>query len=164
MTDETDKEIVPYFRSNKTQITFEFFYILITFIVATTMMTLIHFKIGIFSIDHNSKILVYSFIGGFLGGWTLMSKWFYRTTARGKNNQHPNLWESHKFYWRILTPFVSALIAFSIFILVSTDSLPLSIQTKESAKVAFGFSFIFGYFSDIMMSKLSKWIESAMDK
>ena len=158
-----DNELVPFFKSRSQQIKFEFFYLIITFLLSVITIFLIHFKIGIFEVENNSKLLFYALIGGFLGGWTLDAKWFYRTTARGKHNQYKSIWESHKFYWRILIPFLSALIAFIIFILISTDSLPFVIKNKDSGRVAFGFSFLFGYFSDIVMSKFSKWLEATME-
>lgn len=154
--------LVPYFNTKENQIRFECWYIVFTFLIVVGLVVAIHFKYKI-AIDHDTKVLVYSFLGGFLGGWTLVVKWFYRVTARGKENQYKQVWEKHKFYWRVFTPFLSAIIAFVLFLLISTDTLPLAIKDKDSSKIAFGLSFLFGYFSDIVMSKLSKWMESSMN-
>lgn len=164
--DEIDNEkrddVVPFFKSDKNQIIFEFFYLIVTFWLATTVTTLIHFKIGYFAIDQHSKVLLFAVLGGFLGGWTFDAKWFYRVTAKGKNNQYNFNWESHKFYWRIFIPFLSALVAFAIYILASTNILPINVGESESSRVSFGLCYIFGYFSDVVMTRLAKWVESTV--
>lgn len=153
-------DIVPYFKTDKGQIIFEFMYLICTFWAAVIAVIIIHFNIGSFSINHHSKVLLFAIIGGFLGGWTFDAKWFYRVTAKGKNDQYKFDWESHKFYWRVFLPFLSGLVAFSIFILASTDILPVKINNKESSMVSFGLCFMLGYFSDVVMTRLAKWVES----
>ncbi len=93
-----EDDVFTFFKENKSQIIFEFFYLLATFFVAVFIVIATHFKIGIFAIDHHSKVLVLAAVGGFLGGWTFDAKWFYRVTAKGKFNQYPFKWEKHKFY------------------------------------------------------------------
>ncbi|GAU08246.1 hypothetical protein [Desulfoplanes formicivorans] len=159
---DRENEVVPFFKSDKNQIIFEFSFLIITFWLAILLTILIHFKIWIFGVDHHSKVLLFAGLGGFLGGWTFDAKWFYRVTAKGKDNQYKFYWERHKFYWRIFIPFLSAIVAFAIFILASTNVLPINIGKGESGRVSFGLCFIFGHFSDIVMTQLAKWVESTV--
>lgn len=155
-------DVVPFFKSDKSQIIFEFLYLVFTFWAAIGVVFLVHFKISIFSIDHHSKVLLFSALGGFLGGWTFDAKWFYRVTARGKNNQYSFTWESHKFYWRLFIPFLSGLVAFAVYALASAKVLPITVGDVESSRISFGLCFILGYFSDLVMTKLAKWVESTV--
>ena len=162
VVDKNRDDVVPFFKSDKNQIIFEFFYLIVTFLAAAIITLLVHFKVGLFSIDHHSKVLIYAVLGGFFGGWTFDAKWFYRVTAKGKNNQYNFEWESHKFYWRIFIPFLSAIVAFAIFILASTNIFPINVGEGESGRVSFGLCFIFGYFSDVVMNRLAKWVEASI--
>ena len=55
---------VPFFESEQKQIKFEFYYLFIVFFICITFLILIHFKISIFDFKGQSKLLVYSAIGG----------------------------------------------------------------------------------------------------
>jgi hypothetical protein len=160
--DESRDEVVPFFKTDRSQIIFEFLYLVFTFWAAIIVVLLVHFNIGVFSIDHHSKVLLFSALGGTLGGWTFDAKWFYRVTAKGKNNQYNFTWESHKFYWRLFIPFLSGIVAFSVYALASANILPVTVGDVESSRVSFGLCFILGYFSDLVMTKLAKWVESTL--
>ncbi|MDX2442035.1 MAG: hypothetical protein QNK40_15990, partial [Desulfobacterales bacterium] len=82
--------------------------------------------------------------------------------ARGKNDQYGFPWQPHKFYWRILTPFLSGIVALSTYLLIQADFFPLEVKNKESAKLAFSLCFILGYFSDLVLSRLAAWAESVI--
>ncbi|HCN8739334.1 TPA: hypothetical protein N6597_003587, partial [Escherichia coli] len=101
---------------------------------------------------------------GFFGGWVYNAKWFYRVTARGKNNQYNFPWESHKFYWRIFIPFLAALVAFCSYTLLSPDTFVSSIKGHGKTKIAFSICFILGYFSDLVLSRLASWAEKLLPK
>lgn len=158
------RNCVPYFKNDKNQIVFEFFYLLLLLIIGCTSVAAIQFYGNEMGVSHSNKQMLFALLGGFLGGWVYDAKWFYRVTARGKNNQYKFLWQSHKFYWRILTPFLSALVAFAAFLLILSDILPVVIKNKESAKISFSVCFLFGYFSDLLLSRLAAWAEKIIPK
>jgi len=109
-----------------------------------------------------SKWYLYAGLGGLLGGWAYDVKWFYRAIGRGKNNQHPWKYEENKFYWRIFVPFLSAVTGFSFFALIISDMFQLITTKKISGATAYSFSFVTGYFSDIVYSKLANWFEDIL--
>lgn len=157
-------DLVPFFKAAKHQIIFEFFYLLISlFICLGFIFTLLTTEWTIFTLfDEGKKTLMLSFLAGYLGGWAFVAKWFYRVTARGRNDQYECIWQSNKFYWRIFSPLISALIAFTTYLLVISDFFPLELKNGLNNKTAFAFSFLLGYFSDIILTKLSKWIENVV--
>jgi len=158
------RDCVPFFESDKSQIQFEFWYLTITFLISVLTLFIIQAKIFDFEINHADKTSIFSIIGGFLGGWVYDTKWFYRVTARGKNDQHGFPWQPHKFYWRIFTPFLSAVVAFVAILLAKSDFFPIAIKNKESAQSAFAICFFFGYFSDLVLSRLAAWAEKIIPK
>ena len=158
------KECVPFFSSETAQIKFEFWYLVTLFLLAATATLAIQYFAEPWSISHSDKVSLFALAGGFFGGWVYDAKWFYRVTARGRNNQYAFVWQSHKFYWRVLTPFLSGIVAFSTFLLCTTDFLPLALKNKDSAKAAFSVSFLFGYFSDLVLSRLAAWAEQVIPK
>ncbi|MAA63792.1 MAG: hypothetical protein CL581_03285 [Alteromonadaceae bacterium] len=172
MTDNNDRksfelgsnEVVPFFKSTTSQIKFEFWYLVILLVASSSLLVLIQLKGSCFGIEHENKVIFFAIIGGFLGGWVYDTKWFYRVTARGRDNQHAHPWHSHKFYWRVLTPFLAALVSFSTYLLASMDVFPIVINNSDSAKVSFAVCFLLGYFSDLVLSGLAKWAESFIPK
>lgn len=156
-SDQRD-DLVPFFKSNKSQIIFEFFYILTFLLVCVAIIISIHLSYLV--LDERSKHLAYAALGGLLGGWTFVAKWFYMVTAKGRDNEKRWSWEYHKFYWRMLTPFVAGLLSFSIFLLGDAGIIQVKIGSNNSAAVAYAFCYVMGYFSDIVMSKLSKLAHS----
>lgn len=163
-TELDSDEVVPFFESAKSQIVFEFWYLVVLLVGACAILLLLQLKGGDFGISHSDKVTIFALIGGFLGGWVYDTKWFYRVTARGKSNQYAFLWHSHKFYWRVLTPFLAALVAFSTYLLASMDVFPVVINNTGSAKVSFAVCFLLGYFSDLVLSRLAKWAETIIPK
>jgi len=156
------RECVPYFGTNKSQIIFEFFYLVALLVLAG--LVLLAIQLRWVPVEHHDKVLLFSLLGGFLGGWVYDAKWFYRVTARGKSNQYNYLWQCHKFYWRVLTPFLSAIVAFVTYLLMASGVLPVALKGGESAGAAFSISFVFGYFSDLVLSRLAAWAEQYLPK
>lgn len=153
INDERD-DLVPYFRSNKGQIIFEFIYLIFLLTICVALAIGLH--LHILDVPDRTKLLSMAALGGVLGGWTFDAKWFYMVTAKGKDNEKKWSWEYHKFYWRILTPFVSGILSFALYLLGNSGVVKISIGDGESSSAAFSFCFIMGYFSDNLMSKLSK--------
>jgi hypothetical protein len=114
--------------------------------------------------EYRNKVFVFALLGGFLGGWVYDTKWFYRVTARGKDDQHKYKWQCHKFYWRVLTPFLSSLVAFVTYVLVASGVFPIVIKGSGAASAAFSICFLFGYFSDLVLSRLAAWAEELLPK
>jgi hypothetical protein len=158
------RDCVPFFRSDKSQIVFEFWYLIALFFVACGALLLIQIFGMHGGLRHSDKLALFAAIGGFLGGWVYDAKWFYRVTARGKSNQYGFPWQPHKFYWRIFTPFLSGIVALATFFLGTTDFLPVAIKNKESARAAFAICFLLGYFSDLVLSRLAAWAEKVVPK
>lgn len=158
------RDCVPFFRSDKNQIIFEFFYLIIILVLACSLVLFLQLCSTNLGISHTDKQSLFSILGGFLGGWVYDAKWFYRVTARGKSDQYGFPWQPHKFYWRILTPFLSALVAFSVYLLAATEIIPFTVKDNNSAKIAFSVSFITGYFSDLVLNRLAATAEKIAPK
>ena len=158
------RNCVPYFETDKSQIIFEFFYLLVTLFAVCGFVFFVEVNKDCIGISYSDKAALFSLSGGFLGGWVYDAKWFYRVTARGKSNQYQFLWQSHKFYWRVLTPFLSSLVAFSVYLLAQSEFIPFEIKNSNSAKTAFSVSFFLGYFSDLVLSRLAGWAESIIPR
>lgn len=158
------KDCVPFFTSDQSQIKFEFFYLIFLFAFATTTTLLLQLYSTSAEISHANKVYLFSMLGGFMGGWVYDTKWFYRVTARGKNDQYKFPWQPHKFYWRILTPFLSSIVAFCMYLLLVSDFLPIQIPNIDSGRLAFSLSFLLGYFSDLVLSRLAAWAEKVLPK
>ncbi len=158
------RDCVPFFKSDKSQIVFEFWYLVMLFVAACTVVIFMQLAGDSIGLRHSDKLIFFATLGGFLGGWVYDAKWFYRVTARGKNNQYDFPWQAHKFYWRILTPFLSGIVALATFLLGSADFLPIAIKNKDSARAAFSTCFLLGYFSDLVLSRLAAWAEKIIPK
>ncbi len=160
MSDE--KRLISFFKKEQTQIYFEFTYLVLALLSSCTLMLLIYF--GILPLLSPQKCYLYSALGGFLGGWTYDAKWFFRVTARGKSGKSPWLWDPNKIYWRLLTPFISSVVGFAVYLSALTDVVPVLSITPLSGKSAFTFSYIAGYFSDIAIGKLADTADSLFGK
>lgn len=156
------RDCVPYFDSDSSQIVFEFFYLLALLVGAASLLFWIQFNPCL--MEYKNKVFSFAMLGGFFGGWVYDAKWFYRVTARGKNDQYKYLWQCHKFYWRVLTPFLSCIVAFVTYLLVSSGMFPLELKNATAASTAFSMCFIFGYFSDLVLSRLAAWAENVLPK
>lgn len=158
------RDCVPFFSRDKSQIIFEFFYLVALLIAACSAIFVLQLKSIEMGISHDNKVSLFAILGGFLGGWVYDAKWFYRVTARGKYDQYGFPWQPHKFYWRVMTPFLSALVAFSTYMLLDSGLLPIELKNKDSAKVSISICFVLGYFSDLVLSRLAKWAERIIPK
>ncbi|WP_236450717.1 hypothetical protein [Stutzerimonas stutzeri] len=158
------RDCVPFFSSSKSQIIFEFFYLVTAFFVAILALLMLQFFGSSWGVPHSDKLVMMAVIGGFLGGWVYDTKWFYRVTARGKNDQYRFAWQPHKFYWRLMTPFLASMVAFTSYLLVIAEIFPFYLKDKESARTAFAICFLLGYFSDLVLSRLAAWAESVLPK
>lgn len=154
-------EYVPFFKGIERQLKFEFFYLIAVFIIAIIGLFTVREDIY-FSFSKESKWYLYAGFGGLLGGWAYDVKWFYRVTGRGKDNQYPWKYEENKFYWRFFVPFLSSVTGFSFFALISSGMFPLITIKNISGAAAYSFSFVTGYFSDIVYSKLANWFENTL--
>lgn len=162
MIDDQESDCVPFFSSDKRQLIFEFVYLIVILLLAIAGTAAVRYCSLNGMLDHASATAIYAALGGFLGGWAYNAKWFYRVTARGRHDQHPYQWQRHKFYWRILIPFVAGAIAFAIFMLISSGNFIITLRDVNSGRTAFGLSFFFGYFSDLVLSRIAKWTEELL--
>lgn len=145
-----------YTKEDKLQQRCEAYYLCLLLLLAASALHCIYFKWQPQAFD---KRYVYTLLGGFFGGWVLDVKWFYRVTARGKNNQHSHKWEAHKVYWRLFVPFVSAVVAFAFYALASSGFLQVLTVDGMSGSGAFGVGFLSGYFSDGTIAKMSELVD-----
>lgn len=91
--------------------------------------------------------LLYSFIGGLLGGILFTMKWLYHSVARKK-------WHIDRLLWRIFTPWISAIFAFVMYTLMKSGLFSVFDEVAlNSGGTAFSIGFLVGYFSDSAMSK-----------
>lgn len=162
MSAQSEPDFTPFFKNDTHQVVFEFAYLCVSLLMATSLTAWLHFNAISLGLDSGSKALLLSALGGFIGGWTYSAKWFYRVTARGKDDQYKWRWQPHKFYWRILTPPLAGLIAFDVYLLASSRVLPFVVENPTSGRVAFGLSFVLGHFSDLVLSRCAKWAEKVL--
>jgi hypothetical protein len=157
----TNENHLFFFKTPSNQLCFEFFYLIGILILSCIFLLIIHNDFLI-TFSQESKWYLYAALGGLLGGWAYDVKWFYRVIGRGKNNQHPWKYERSKFFWRIFVPLLSAVTGISFFALVISDIFPLITIKNISGASAYSFSFVTGYFSDIVYSKLANWFENIL--
>jgi hypothetical protein len=184
MSENSNGKLYVCFKDEKSQINFEFAYLIVTLVITCLLLWLIYQDFLCFIKDIDKKFY-YAFLGAFLGGWAFDAKWFYRgiagrekvkdkekeeDKATGKEKEkekHPEetgKWNPNRFYWRMLIPFISAVVGFSFYLIVKAKLIPFIEINQTSGSVAFGFSFIFGYFSDMAIGKMSDWICAIMPK
>ncbi len=152
--------LVPFFKTSSIQIKFEFIYLLSFVIISCILLFTVQVGVVTF-IDYTTKVYLYSVIGGALGGWAYSVKWFYRVIGRGKDNQLRWTWETNKFYWRISVPILSGISSLALFTLAVSNILPFIKIEEFTGSSSFGFSFLVGYFTDVIFSKLATWIEKS---
>lgn len=91
--------------------------------------------------------LMYSFIGGLIGGILFTMKWLYHSVARKK-------WHIDRILWRLFTPWISAVFAFVMYTLMKSGLFSVFDESSlSSGGTAFSIGFLVGYFSDSAMSK-----------
>jgi hypothetical protein len=90
-----------------------------------------------------------AWLGGLLGGTLFDIKWLYHVVARDR-------WNRDRVYWRVLTPHVSAGLAFGTMALIASGIFRiLDPATVNSKTLVVAVSFLVGYFSDSAVSKLA---------
>lgn len=157
MEDTQNNEL--FFNMSKSaQIMFEFFYLIILLIISLLLIVLCICDIIILDTDIK-KDCFYSLLGGFLGGWCFDTKWFYRVTARGKNDQKPWAWQPHKIYWRIFLPWVSAISSMMFYFLILSNVIPIISISDKTIYLTLGLSFVFGYLGDNIFATITNWFK-----
>lgn len=151
-----------HFKDPVNQVYFEFIYLVALLAIASVLLLLLYNGSPLFNWADN-KSYFYSIIAAFLGGWTYDAKWFYLSTSMGKSNEFEAFkWSPNKFYWRMLIPFISAILGFSFYILVKANLIPFMTLGNSNIQ-AFGFSFAFGYFSEVTVEKIASWVKKPAD-
>ena len=147
------------FKTDESQQWFELVYLVFFLAVCLGVLCMVKYDCLTW-IKASEKCLYYAFIGGLLGGWTFDAKWFYRVTARGRNNQYKESWEEHKIFWRLLVPIISGVVALSFYTLVSTGFISVFSGDRISNRSALGIGFLFGYFSDSTIAKMGELVDT----
>ena len=100
--------------------------------------------------------LAFAWLGGMLGGTLFAGKWLYHTVAKGT-------WHRDRFLWRLLTPHLSAGLAFSLLLLVTSGLIGfLDTDYLRQPTVVVGLAILFGYFSDNATAALARLAESIL--
>lgn len=86
------------------------------------------------------------FFAGLTGGTIYGMKYFYRVVARG-------YWSQDRRYWRIFSPWISAVIAVVIGCMVISGYINASQTPSTAAGLCLGF--LAGYFADDAVGKMS---------
>ena len=155
------RDLVPFFNKDKSQIIFEFVYIITLFLAIVWAFYLVQFRYS-YEFDAEAKNCIFAALGGLLGGWAYVAKWFYRVVAKGKDHQYPWDWQIGKFYWRILAPFTSCAIAFASYSVLSAGIINIKVGDDLAPKGVLGLCFFLGYFSDVVLSRVAKRIEKML--
>lgn len=88
------------------------------------------------------------FLGGMLGGTMFGIKYLYKVVARG-------FWNLDRRLWRVFTPFLSGVLAFTIGSLIDSGMLGLSLKSSSST-FYLSLGFITGYFADSALAKMQE--------
>jgi hypothetical protein len=109
--------------------------------------SLLHLPIGKYDVLCRFSYVV---LGGLLGGTLFGMKWLYHGVAKG-------IWNIDRRLWRLLSPLISAGLAFAIGVLIASSLFgaldPKAIRTASSA---YAIGFLVGYFSDSALAKLAE--------
>jgi hypothetical protein len=97
----------------------------------------------------NSRHYIFSLWGGELGGTLFAMKWLVHSVAK-------NDWNLDRQIWRILTPHLSASLAFVIVLLINCGIFKLADPNGMSIYKCYGIGFLVGYFSDNAIGKLTE--------
>lgn len=99
-----------------------------------------------------------AFAGGGLGGTVFGLKWLYHSVAKA-------LWNLDRRFWRLFTPWISAVLAIAVTSLVAGDVVSfLDPAASRLPSSVFGLSFLVGYFSDITIGKLAEVAQALFGK
>lgn len=159
-TPECNENLAPAFCSNRIQVFFEFVYLVILLALLSFVVFYIHFFGSTLGLCPNDKILIYALTGSLLGGWLFDAKWFYQVVASNPKSTKYIPWKPSKFYWRMLIPYTAGIVAFATYLLATSEMLPIRIPDSHPARSALGLTIVFGYFSDLMLSKLAQFAGS----
>jgi zinc transporter ZupT len=95
--------------------------------------------------------VVLAALGGMIGGLLHSLKWFYRTIGDGE-------WEWDRLWWRFMSPLVSGVMGFSIYIVFRSGIDPqlAAVPGNPSKETLYAYSigFLAGLFADNAMNKL----------
>lgn len=100
-----------------------------------------------FALSHKFHSFFFAWVGGTFGGLVFAGKWLYHSVASG-------FWNEDRRLWRVLTPYLSGILALFIVLIFSSDMLQ-NAQTFSIFKSC-GIGFLVGYFSDNAIGKLSE--------
>lgn len=145
---------------HKHQIICEAIYLVVLFVVAGAIALLLN--LGVFPVAQQTRVYLYAFVGGLLGGWAFTMKWFYRSFARLKDGETEDRWEPRRLLWRIFTPFVAATVATAVYLAGASGAIFIKIQDTSGA-FAYAMCFFLGYFSDAVVSKMANVMEKMID-
>lgn len=125
-------------------------YIATIFFVALFGLSMIF--LGCFSIEKINLMIQFDnilcyFFSGLLGGIIFGIKYFYRAVARG-------YWSRDRIYWRLFSPWVSAVIAIIVGCMVEAGFINSSNTASTYTIVCLGF--FSGYFADEAVGKMSE--------
>ena len=165
-------ERVSGFKDKKVQIITEAIILSLMFIVTLVLLIGTHFASIGGHLNKNTVRYTYAFLGALLGGWTYDVKWFYKSVANAglgmdcscgryarETNEEHKKWTPKRFYWRIFTPFVSAVFGFAVYSLIMSGIIFPQIRNSEMDSLAhFGVPYIIGLFADLIYSRLATWI------
>lgn len=97
---------------------------------------------------------LFAFLGGALGGALFSTKWLYHSVAK-------RLWHVDRRLWRLLTPLLSAVLAFGTTLLIKANVIAIfNQQALDSPEAILAISFLIGYFSDNATAKLTEVAET----
>jgi hypothetical protein len=95
-------------------------------------------------------LLATSWICGLFGGTLFSLKWLYHSVAK-------EIWNIDRKLWRLLTPYLSAGVAFVIWIVITSGLFGVFDSDKlRDVNLTMAMGFISGYFSDSAVAKLSE--------
>ncbi len=89
-------------------------------------------------------------IGGLVGGTLFALKFLYRVIAHG-------YWSEDRWVWRVFSPWLSAMLAVMVGIMVDGGLLGLTYSIKPQGNVfsvTVGIGFVTGYFADSALAKM----------
>lgn len=109
------------------------------------------------AIAQTGRVLTTSFLGfccawaaGGVGGSLFGLKWMYHCVAK-------QIWHQDRRLWRILTPHLSAVLAFFMMLIISSGFIKVFAENIVIHHIdVMAFSFLVGYFSDKALAKLAE--------
>ena len=91
----------------------------------------------------------YAWAGGLYGGTVFATKWLYHSIGKG-------FWHSDRWWWRILSPFVSSAVAVAFIWIIDAEFITiLNKDAVHETPVVLATAFLIGLFSDGAIAKMS---------